>query len=175
MAGHAQLKFIMTECSKTHIRLTRSNCHCCFNTATYDGQKWVISSIVNHDSNYLHKGILLHLHRVLDPWQGRLYHDILGSPRSRCARRSGSQPLSCPPACPFLSICRLPRPEIYMYCIVLHTEWEFPHIVMILISRTDSSGKIVQTKIRPDCSGAVCSGSALFAILTASFGHIILW
>ena len=25
MAGHAQLKFVMTECSKTQIRLTRSN------------------------------------------------------------------------------------------------------------------------------------------------------
>ena len=25
MAGHAQLKFVMTECSKTHIRLTRLN------------------------------------------------------------------------------------------------------------------------------------------------------
>ena len=26
MAGHAQLKFVMTECSKTQIRLTRPNC-----------------------------------------------------------------------------------------------------------------------------------------------------
>ena len=26
MAGHAQLKFVMTECSKTQIRLTRLNC-----------------------------------------------------------------------------------------------------------------------------------------------------
>ena len=25
MAGHAQLKFVMTECSKTQIRLTRHN------------------------------------------------------------------------------------------------------------------------------------------------------
>ena len=50
MAGHAQLKFVMTECSKTQIRLTRSNfdfnprikrtlvklknCHTCKQTAT---------------------------------------------------------------------------------------------------------------------------------------------
>ena len=27
MAGHAQLKFVMTECSKTQIRLTRHNCN----------------------------------------------------------------------------------------------------------------------------------------------------
>ena len=27
MAGHAQLKFVMTECSKTQIHLTRSICH----------------------------------------------------------------------------------------------------------------------------------------------------
>ena len=27
MAGHAQLKFVMTECSKTQIRLTRPNCN----------------------------------------------------------------------------------------------------------------------------------------------------
>ena len=29
MAGHAQLKFVMTECSKTQIRLTRLNWCCC--------------------------------------------------------------------------------------------------------------------------------------------------
>ena len=28
MAGHAQLKFVMTECSKTQIRLTGLNCQC---------------------------------------------------------------------------------------------------------------------------------------------------
>ena len=28
MAGHAQLKFVMTECSKTQIRLTRPKWHC---------------------------------------------------------------------------------------------------------------------------------------------------
>ena len=27
MAGHAQLKFVMTECSKTQIRLTQSKCY----------------------------------------------------------------------------------------------------------------------------------------------------
>ena len=36
MTGHAQLKFVMTECSKTQIRLTGPN---------YDTHKWILSSL----------------------------------------------------------------------------------------------------------------------------------
>ena len=44
---------------------------------------------------------------------------------------------------------------------------------MILSFRTDMPGQIVQSHIR--LLGAVWSGSTLFAIPSASFGHITLW
>ena len=41
MAGHAQLKFVMTECSKTQIRLTGLNCS--WHDGCYDFKKSLIS------------------------------------------------------------------------------------------------------------------------------------
>ena len=46
--------------------------------------------------------------------------------------------------------------------------------IMTLSFRTDMPGQTVQTLIRL-LVGAVWSGSALFAILSASFKHITLW
>ena len=41
MAGHAQLKFVMTECSKTQIRLTRLKCQLIKIYSTW--QKWILA------------------------------------------------------------------------------------------------------------------------------------
>ena len=55
MAGHAQLKFVMTECSKTQIRLTRPICSCCIFFYLSLTNFAFMHSIVNVATLILHK------------------------------------------------------------------------------------------------------------------------
>ena len=57
MAGHAQLKFVMTECSKTQIRLTGLTFHNCYNACIGLKTRLCTSLVVFNYQNYSCKSL----------------------------------------------------------------------------------------------------------------------